>query len=124
MCTNRTTTSTNQLHPKQHSPPSEANSSSISQELPRNLWNPKVHYRIHKSQRFVPVLIQINSVHAPFTSYQRISQSTRAFRNLSYEFLAPRSTSQLEHHPLSAVRECLFNILRFPPIKHFVMISL
>ena len=42
----------------------EANRSSVSQEIPPNLLNPKVHYRIHKSPPPLPVPSQIKPGHA------------------------------------------------------------
>jgi hypothetical protein len=49
----------------------EANRFSASQEIPRILCDPKVHYRVCKCTPPVPVLSQINPVHSPYTTSWR-----------------------------------------------------
>ena len=46
----------------EQSPSWEANWFSASQEIPRILWNPKVHYRTHKRPPPVPILSQPHPV--------------------------------------------------------------
>jgi hypothetical protein len=60
----------------EQSPSWEANRFSARQEIPRILWNMKVHHHVHNCPPPVPILSQIDPVHAPTSHFLTIPATT------------------------------------------------
>ena len=90
----------------EQSPSWEANRFSASQEIPCILWNPKVHYRIHKCSPPVPFLTQLNPFHTPTSHFLSIHLVPFSLLR-SYQSIKARGKfSYFVTKPIFMVRSC------------------
>ena len=101
------------LTPHSEGPSWEANSSSANQEIPRFIWKPKVHYRMHKNLSLVwftvhaiPFSVKIHS--------NIILPCTRSAYELSFSCRIPTKTVYTFHSSLIlAISPASLILLRF-----------
>ena len=89
----------------EQSPFSEAHPFSTSQEIPRILCNPNVHYQFYRCPPPAPILIHINPVHVPHTHFLKINRNIISHLRLG-------SSSAL--FPSGFLTKILYTSLLFP----------
>ena len=103
----------------EQSPSWEASGFSANQVIPRILWNPKVHYHIHKCPPPVPILSQLHPVHTAKFHFLKIHlniilPSTFGSVKWSFSQVSPPKPCIRLSHPYA---------LHAPPISFFSILS-
>ena len=101
----------------QQSPSWEANRFAASQEMPRVLWNPKVHHRIHKCPPSVHILSHIDTIHFPTSHFLKLNINIiLPSKPASFEL---RLSLRFPHHNLLHNSPPPPHVLHAPPILFF-----
>jgi hypothetical protein len=94
----------------EQSPSWEANSLSDSQETPRILWYPKVHYHVYKYLPPLPILNHLDPVHAPISHFNIILPSKPGSPKWSLTLSFPHQTP-VYTSPLPIRATCLAHLI-------------
>ena len=88
----------------------EANRFSATQEIPRILWNLKVHYRTQKCPPPVPILSHIDPIHTPTSHFLKINLNIIPHLRLGLPS-GSHVYNNVLHHDIKYVRQRIYLIL-------------